>query len=185
MPIRLAEEQVKVVRNQTGEIVALAATLSDIGQRLSAERELPDGEKQFREVFEHAPVGVGVQGQNGYYTRVNAAFCRMLGYSEQEMLGIPWEELTHPDDMEISRGMAEQLRARPDTWVEAEKRYIHKNGSAVWMRMRISSVRDGGNASYLVVHAEDITERKKVQTPFTRAKIVSESWPIAVRRCCG
>jgi len=172
---------VSPVRNRAGAIVAIAAIARDISQRLRTERALQDGERKFREVFEHAPVGVCVSGQNGYFTRVNMAFCRMLGYSEQEMLAIPWTQMTHPDDLELSFRMVERLRAQPDTWVELEKRYIHKNGTAVWVRIRISLVPNGADPSYFVIHAEDITERRKAQHALSesedRFRVMADSCP--------
>jgi PAS domain S-box-containing protein len=58
----------------------------------------------------------------------------------------------------------ERLLQDPSGFVEAEKRYIHRDGHVVWGRMRMSIMRDsGGSPQYFVVHVEDITERKRAE----------------------
>jgi len=155
---------VSPIRNPAGEVVGAAVISRDIGQRVRAERKLRESEERFREVFEHAPFGMCVSGPDGRFLQVNAAFCRMVGYSEQELFATVWSELTHPDDLESSLRRMEQLLQDPGGCVEAEKRYIHRSGNVVWGRMRMSIVRDsGGSPQYSVVHIEDITERKRAE----------------------
>jgi PAS domain S-box-containing protein len=155
---------VSPIRNPDGEIVGASATAHDIGKRVRAERKLRESEELFREVFEHAPFAMCVSGLDQRFLKVNAAFCRMLGYSERELLATNWSALTHPGDLAPSVERMEQLRNEPGGYLDAEKRYIHRDGSVVWGRMRIALARDGGgNPSYFVVHIEDITERKRTE----------------------
>jgi PAS domain S-box-containing protein len=150
------------IRNSAGQIVGSSGIARDIGQRVEAERKLRESEERFRNVFEHAPVGMCVAALDGRCIQVNESLCRMLGYSQEELTGKAWAELTHPDDLALSRQMWEQLRREPDTTVEGEKRYLHRSGSVVWARVRISLLRDSlRRPLYCVVHAEDITERKR------------------------
>ncbi len=152
------------IRTPTGDIAGFSATARDIAQRLRAERQLRESEERFRGVFEHAPFGMCVSGLDGRYIQVNSAYCRMVGYSEQELAGMPWVDMIHPDDLEASRQRHQQMRNDPDRGVDAEVRQIHRDGHVVWARVRVSLVRDtGGNPSYSIVHVEDITERKRAQ----------------------
>ncbi len=173
---------VSPIRNRAGEVVGISAIAHDIGRGLQAERKRRESEERFRGVFELAPFGMSMTGLDGRFIQVNAAFCRMLGYSEQELLATGWADLSHPDDLELSAGIGEQLRKDPAGWAEAEKRYIHRNGSVVWARVRVSAVRDGGGSSqYYVMHAEDITERKRVEEALCesedRFRIIADSCP--------
>ncbi len=127
------------------------------------ERKLRESEERFRSIFEQAPFGVCVSGDGRYFIRVNAAFCRMLGYSEKELLAAGWADISHPEDQEVSLRMLEQLRIDPDSCPEGEKRYIHRSGAVVWIRLKISLVRDPTGPAYYVAHAEDITERKRAE----------------------
>ena len=87
----------------------------------------------------------------------------MLGYSEEELLALQWDEISHPDDVAVSlEAMARLERDRPE-WVEYEKRYLHKEGRIVWVRIRISRVTESSEGWHFVTHLEDITERKRAE----------------------
>jgi PAS domain S-box-containing protein len=144
--------------------VGVAGIASDIARRLRTARKLRKSEQLFRKVFEDAPFGMSVSGLDRRFMQVNAAFCRIVGYSEEELLSLGWGDLTHPDDMGSSRYLTEQLRWDPEGCAEAKKRYIHRNGAVVWVRSRVSVVRDSGGAPQChVVHVEDITERRQTE----------------------
>ena len=150
------------IRDSAGEVVGSSAFVRDIRKRLRAERQLRESEERFREVFAHAPFGMCVVGLDARIVQVNEALCRMIGYTAAELLDTSWFQLCHPDDLEASLQRIEHLRQDPGQCLEVEKRLIHRAGNAVWGRMRVSSVRDaGGNALYLIIHLEDVTERKR------------------------
>src|SRR5579863_8165171 len=85
----------------------------------------------------------------------------MLGYSEEELLGRPWAEITHPEDRELARQAMLRLERDLPEWVEIEKRYLHKEGWVVWARARFSLIVDSSERWHTVVHIEDVTERKQ------------------------
>jgi PAS domain S-box-containing protein len=152
------------VYDQDGRGIALVGVARDITDHRRAERKLQESEERFRGVFEHAPSGMCVTGLDGRYLRTNAAFCRMVGYPERELLGTPWVELTHPDDRAASLQMMERLLEDPAQVDETEKRYLHSNGTVVWARIRISQVRDCEcGQMYFIVHVEDITESRRAR----------------------
>lgn len=152
------------IRNSAGEVVGAAGIARDISERTVAERKLRESEERFREVFEYAPFGMIVSGMDLRIVQVNAAFCRMVGYAEQELLGKAWTDLAHPDDQETALRRRQGLWKDPAGFVDTELRYIHRNGNVVWGRVRVSLVRDsGGIPLYGVVHVEDITERKRTE----------------------
>ncbi|HEY9725233.1 MAG TPA: PAS domain S-box protein [Chroococcales cyanobacterium] len=68
-----------------------------------------------------------VQGQDGYFRQVNPAWENLLGWTVSELLGMPWIELVHPDDVAVSLQALRQCS--PDDIVEYESRYRHKDGS--------------------------------------------------------
>jgi len=173
------------IRNSAGEVVGSAAISRDIGERLRTERKLRESEERFREVFEGAPIGMDVIAMDGRIMQANAAFCRMLGYRQTELAGRTWMELTHADDVEASLRVVERLCQNPEKCAEIEKRYLNRDGAVVWARSKISLVRDtGGGPLYLVVHVEDITERKRAEEALReseeRFRIMADSCPIGI-----
>ena len=155
---------VSPIGNSSGGIVGAAVIARDIGERVRAEQRLRDSEERFRGAFENAPFGMSLQSIDGRFLQVNPTLCRMLGYSEAELLNSTFLDRTHPDDREASKQKIERLLSDPSTCPELEKRYLHRSGRCVWARTRISLVRDSaGSPSYCVVHAEDITERKRTE----------------------
>lgn len=139
-------------------------------------------EARFRGVFENAPFGICVNGPQGLIIQVNAAFCRMLGYSQEELLDTAWADLTHPDDLGLAQLRKEQLWAGLVGFVDAEARFLHRTGAVVWVHIRVSLVRDsGGSPIYSVLHAEDITERRRAETALResedRFRIMADGCP--------
>jgi PAS domain S-box-containing protein len=176
---------VSPIRNPTGEVVGASSIARDIGLRVRTERKLREGEELFGRVFENAPFGMCVSELDGRYLQVNAAFCRMLGYSEPELIGKTWPELTHVDDLESALRRLEQLLTGTAEYVEGERRYLHRGGHVVWGRDRISLVRDHrGRPLYSVVHVEDITERRRTENALReseeRFRIMADSCPMGI-----
>jgi PAS domain S-box-containing protein len=115
-----------------------------------------DCEVQFRAVFEHAPFSMCLNGLDGRILRTNAAFCRMLGYSERELLGREWSQLIHPEDLEKT-----QYVELTNGCSDVAQRYLHCTGTWVWTRTKISLVRAPcGTPEGYVVYAEDVTESR-------------------------
>ena len=148
----------------TGDFLGLVGTSQDTTERKRAEELLRESEERFRAVFEHAPHGMCVTSMEGRFLQANEAYCRMLGYTEQQLIGRSWPELTHPEDMEPSLRAVEMIQENPGGWGEAEKRYIHRNGAIVWVHLKMAVILDASGAPRCqVVHAEDITERRQAE----------------------
>ena len=152
------------IQDDGGRLVAVAAFVRDITARKRAAEALRQSEEQFRTAFAEAPFGMCLTALDGHYLQVNAAFCRMLGYSERQLLQGAWQNVTHPEDLEVSRRNVEQLVRGLVSSGELEKRYIHKSGKDVWVRLKISIVNDrDGAPSHFVAHVEDITESRRAK----------------------
>jgi PAS domain S-box-containing protein len=125
---------------------------------------LRESEERFRSAFEHSAVGMALQSTDGRYLRVNRAFCRMLGYSEAELLGLGHPAVTHPDDVATDAAYDRQLLGGELASYQTEKRYYGKRGDVVWGLVTVSVVSDaGGRPGYFVVQAQDVTERKRAE----------------------
>jgi PAS domain S-box-containing protein len=133
------------------------------------QEKLRRSEEQFRNMFTSAAIGIAISTPQGRFLHVNAAYCNMLGYTEQELLQFNFADLTHPEDLHLNLEMRDDLLAgRRDSFI-IEKRYFKKTGEIVWTRHSVSATHTGTSeiASLLVV-AEEITERKRVEAELHR-----------------
>ena len=152
---------VSEVWNDQGEPIFAIAMLEDITERKRAEEELRASEARFHGAFRHANVGMALVGLDGRYLQVNQAFCNMLGYTPEQLSAMTYLDITHPDDLELSREAFE--RDTPvDSLEQLQKRYIHADGHTVWIELNSSLVRDAdGHILYHISHFLDVTERKQ------------------------
>ena len=156
-----------------------------IRELLKIETKIRQSDARFHEAFENAPVGMCLAGPDERLIRVNAAFCQMLGCSEQEMIGKNWVEFCHPDELAAALKRKDRVWQGSTGITEVERRYIHRNGTVVWANVRISPIRKSdGSPLYSVVHVEDITERRKSEQRLReteeRFRIMADSCPIGI-----
>jgi len=136
----------------------------DITDRKHAEAALKESTEQYRATFEKAAVGIGHTAPDGRWLRVNQKLCDIVGYTREEMLGLTYRDITHPDNLEADiMAVREMLSGELQTYT-TEKRYLHKNGSEVWINLTVSPLRDpSGGLKYFISVIEDVTGRKRAE----------------------
>jgi PAS domain S-box-containing protein len=143
--------------------------LRDITQRLRDEESLLESETRFRTMFQNAPVGMEQVGLDGTLLMVNEALCRMLGFAESELTNKTYKDVTYPEDSAREDALLSSMFRRERSYVDLEKRYVHKNGSLVWVILRSSLVVDSHNRPiYRISVVQDITLRKKSEDALIR-----------------
>jgi PAS domain S-box-containing protein len=156
-----ARAKISLLRDRAGKPAHFVTHVEDVTGRKAVELALRQREERFRQAFENAPFGLALAVRDGRILQVNSTVCRMLGYSAEELLALPWKAISHPDDVTVSlEAMARLERDRPE-WVEYEKRYLDKQGRIVWVRIRISRTTGSSEGWEFVTHLEDITERRR------------------------
>src|SRR5579872_220201 len=138
-------------------------TTRDISQA-ERRRVSREGEARFRAIFEAAAIGIGHFTLDGKIAESNRALEQILGYSHDELQGMPFARITHPDDLaQDARLFADMAAGRRDRY-HLEKRYVRKDGKVVWARLHVSLVRGpGGEPQFAIKMVEDITERKRAE----------------------
>ncbi len=112
---------------------------------------------------------------DGRWLQVNPSLCEIVGYDETELLATTFQAITHPDDLTSDLSLAQQVLADELRCYQHEKRYLHKRGHIVWVRLSVSLARDtGGRPLYFVAQIEDITDRKCVEEALQRTKQAAE-----------
>ncbi|PQJ10768.1 hypothetical protein CJD36_012415 [Flavipsychrobacter stenotrophus] len=148
-------------------IRTLAETIVVYFNKASQQRERTKSEANFRSSFEHAAIGVALVSTGGKFVKVNQALCSMLGYSEDELLALTFAEITHPEDVGPDVENVKLILDGIKDFYRIEKRYIHKNGSIIWINLNAAIIRDSEHKPlYFVSQIENITERKESQSKF-------------------
>jgi PAS domain S-box-containing protein len=139
------------------------ADMQEILQRSQAfERALRESEERFRLTFEQAAVGIAHVSKDGRWLRVNQKLCEILGYTQDELRKLTTRTVTHPADLAADLEQIAKLAGGELDQYSAEKRYIRKDGSSIWINNTVGAVRDSDpELSYLVSVVEDISARKE------------------------
>ena len=130
-------------------------------KQAEAHHALVESEQRFRATFENAAVGVAHVAPDGSWLLVNRRLCQILGYTPEEILTKRFQDITHPDHLEADLTQLRSMLDREINSFSTEKRYLRKDGSAVWARLTVGAVRKGdGHVNYFISVVEDISERK-------------------------
>jgi PAS domain S-box-containing protein len=125
-----------------GEVVGLVGVSINITGLKRAEAALRESEATFRTMFDFSSVGkIEVEPGTGQFLRANAAMCKFVDYSEAELLGRSVYDITHPDDLTLDHELCRRLDAGESEF-DVEKRYVRKDGKAVWARTTVNVIRD-------------------------------------------
>ncbi len=147
-----------------GRVAGSVVAFHDITSRLENQRHLRESEARFRNVMEHAPIGMATAAPDGHFLEVNRALCQLLGYSKEELQQLSFIDVSHADDRGISSDQARRLLAGEIGEYKLEKRYLPKRGGPVWVQLTVSLLRDtDGSPLYFIGQVEDISERKAAE----------------------
>jgi PAS domain S-box-containing protein len=125
---------------------------------------LIESHQQLRAIFNQAAVGIALAALDGCFVDLNRRFAAILGYSEAELHGMTFIDLTHPDDQSLTAASVRQLLAGEIPEYTLEKRYRRKDGGVVWSLTTVTLMRDAaGKPLRFIGVIEDITQRKNAE----------------------
>ncbi|MCC6890666.1 MAG: PAS domain S-box protein [Hyphomicrobiales bacterium] len=146
----------------TGTLGGLLIATENVTQQHQAEAALRASEARYRTAFEISNVGkMHVDAITGRYVLVNDAFCEIVGYTRDELMGLRPADLIHPDDAVWDNPLAAAfMRGETDRYA-AEKRFVRKDGRIIWVAVNCGLIRDfSGRPRHSVGVQVDITARK-------------------------
>jgi PAS domain S-box-containing protein len=149
----------------------LPGILGRVTLLVRAEERLRESEERFRGAFEFATIGMALVAPDGRWLQVNRSLCRMVGYTAEELLATNFQSITHPDDLEMDVDNSAQMLDGSLSHYDMEKRYLHKDGHILWVRLSVSLVRDAaGRPMYFVSQIQDITEQRQLTVDLRLAR---------------
>jgi len=134
----------------------------EIAERGRVENALMESESRFRTVIREAALGIALIDQQGRVIEGNPALLAMLGYAPEELRGMEFTRINHPENAESSWENFQKLVTGKQDVCRVETRYVRKDGWIGWGRQSISLVREaGGKPKFAIALFEDITERRE------------------------
>ena len=163
-PIVLRGEVLSVMEFFSREIRSpdadLLSMLASIGSQMGLYIDRRRAQEELDRFFNLSLEMLAVAGFDGYFKRVNPAWQRVLGYTEEEMLSRPYMEFVHPDDRNATKVEARKLSETGHELLYFENRYIHKDGTLRWLMWTSTPFPE---QQVIYGAARDITERKAAE----------------------
>ena len=161
---RWVEGTTVLVRGTDGTPEGLQSTTRDISGRRAQDEALRRATEQFSSAFAHAPIGMCLVSTDGRFLRVNRSLCELVGYAEDDLLRLTFQDITHPDDLDADLALVHDVLTGVRTSYTMEKRYIHADGREIWSLLAVSLVHDDGGAPlHFISQIQDITERRRLE----------------------
>ena len=150
----------------------IESVVVDITNRKVAEDKLQQSEARFRSIFEQAAVGVARTDKDGLIIDANEKLEKMLGYGDNELLGVSVFDITTTEDKDLERQLSEELLAGKRESYSMEKHFFCKDGHQILGRLTVSLSKDSkGEVDFTIGVLEDITEYKRIQEALRTSEV--------------
>ena len=153
---------------QTSNGLRFNAFVHDISERRRSEEALNQANQRFRSAFDDAGIGMAIVSLEGRWLRANRALAELTGYPQDQLVGMGFQDITHPDDLPKDFNALQEMIEGVRDRFQTEKRYIHADGHVIWISLSTTIVRDGeSKPMYLLSQMQDISERKEQEKRLT------------------
>lgn len=158
--VRWIKAEATVIRNEQGVALRMIGINTDITELKIAQLQLVTSEESLQGAFENSSVGMALVGMDGRFIQVNQSFCNSLGYTNSELLQLTFQDITHPDDLEIDLALLREVVEGKRSTYQIEKRYFDKKGQLVYVLLTVTSVKKiDGEISHFISQIVDISSR--------------------------
>ena len=159
--VRWTQWNNRMIFDEAGNFVEYQSVGRDITPLKEIELKLRESEEKFRRAFEDAATGEALVALDGTFIQVNRSLCEIVGYQAEELVGKTFQEITHPEDLDLDLNYVRQMLAGQLRTYQMEKRYFHKLGYVVWVLLSASMVSDiDSQPAYFISQIQDISQRK-------------------------
>lgn len=172
-----------MVRGQNIPEDLIITQIEDITVSKRLEEIAEENATRFISAFEYSPNGMALVGLEGQWMMVNEALSQMLGYSQEELLQLTFQDVTHTEDLDADMTLLRRTLGGKINTYSIEKRYIHKNGDIVYGLLNVSLIRDTDhNPLYFISQINNITKRVLAQNELQESLNELESFLKATTR---
>ncbi|WP_419777293.1 PAS domain S-box protein [Malaciobacter marinus] len=145
-----------------GKVTQVICSGEDITEKREIQKYIEEKEERLKAIFDFSPLGILISDKTGKMIEANLAFLNMLGYSQDEILGKSYLDITHSDYLDLNEDHFNRLIDNEIGMYKITKRYITKNNELLWGNVTVSTIKDEFNEIlYVLAIIEDITQMKK------------------------
>jgi len=168
--VRYVLARVNIVKDDSGRIIKRNGANQDITERKEMEKSILESGERFEKLFMESPFGMVTLGDNFLFMRANAAFCGMLGYTEQELTSLTFKDITYVEHVAQDALTLNDLVSGKASLYQTERQCIRKDKGVVWGFITVNVMRDrNGRFLQFFATVEDITIRKKAEEALHRS----------------
>lgn len=158
--IRWIKAEATVIRDENGNALKMIGVNADVTELKTAQLQLVKSEESLQGAFENSSVGMALVALDGKFIKVNQSLSNSLGYSTEELLQLTFQDITHPDDLEIDLSLLREVIKGKRTTYQIEKRYFDKKGQLVYIFLTVTAVKKiNGEISHFISQIVDISSR--------------------------
>ncbi len=130
-----------------------------------------DSAEQLHTAMQASPIGFCLVATDGSFLKVNKALCDLLGRDEQALRVCTWQELTHPDDVDMDQQLVDEILSGTRDTYRITKRYLRPDGSQVWGDLSVGCVRDeSGAVRHFISQILDVTRERFGEEALVRSQ---------------
>jgi PAS domain S-box-containing protein len=153
---------------------------SELTERKLVEESLRESRENFQRYFNMSTVGMCVTSPDRHWIEANGRLRQMLGYSDEELANLTWNEISHPDDVDPDLMFHNQVLSNERDSYQVDKRFIREDGSIVYTTLFVTCHRNpDGTVRYLLASLVDITDRKLVEESLLKVAAMEERQRLA------
>ncbi|MFT3890957.1 MAG: PAS domain S-box protein [Anaerolineales bacterium] len=169
---RIYWTQNALMEGSLGHIIIITMDVTD---RRLTEKALNESEQRFRAIVSQATAGIIRSTVGGELIFVNQALCDMLGFMEDELIGMTIWQLTHINEYEENKRLFDRMMERGIPF-QMENRFIRRDGANLWVNVSASPILDStGKPQSAVSVVVDITDRKEAEEQLQQLNLQLEN----------
>ena len=151
----------RAIFDNEGNIIEYQAVGRDITDKKIIEEELKESQEKLLSIFENSSVGIDLVDSKGNFLEVNSKLTELLGYTKEELLKLNINDVTHPEDIKLSKKEFGLITENTKGSYKIQKKYLKKDGSYFWADLSATPIKDNlGQIVAVTGVIQDITERK-------------------------